>query len=176
MRVLLTILAITAAPLAGPASGQESGTARATVPSGAPILVPAGTMIDLVTSNALSSKKSVKGDLLYLKVAAPVLIAGVTAIPEGTVVVAQLTRADPRGAFGRSGKLDLTLLYAELPSGSVRVSGTLGARGKKGADDGAATALAFLTLPFIATGRSAEIPAGSEVSGRLDRDLWIAKR
>ena len=140
------------------------------------IIVPAGTVIDLVTTNAVSSKKSVKGDLLYLKVTAPVLIDGVTAIAAGTVVVAQLSDARERGAFGKSGKLDVKLLYAELPGGSLRVSGTLEARGKGDAGDGVATAAAFLFLPFVATGRSAEIPAGSEVSGRLDRDLWVERR
>lgn len=140
------------------------------------IRVPAGTIIDLVTTNAISSKKNVKGDLLYLQVASPVIVGDVTAIAPGTVVVAQLTRAEERNTFGRSGKLDVQLLYAELPGGPLRVSGLLLARGKKDAGDGAATALAFIALPFIATGRSAEIPAGTEVSGRLDRDLWIERR
>lgn len=174
MTHLRAALALAAAVFAAPVSSQEPAAVAAPVDKR--ILVPAGTVVDLVTTNALSSKKSVKGDLLYLKVAEPVLIGGVAAIPEGTVVVAQLTRADPRGALGRSGKLDLALLYAELPGGTVRMSGSLGVRGKKDAGDGAATALAFLALPFIATGRSAEIPAGSEVSGRLDRDLWVVPR
>ena len=92
------------------------------------------------------------------------------------MVVAQLSRAEARGAFGKSGKLEVQLLYAELPGGTVRIAGMLEAKGEAGADDAAATAAAFLLLPFIATGRSAEIPAGSEVLGRLDRDLWIDRR
>ena len=151
------------------------GTEPTSPPAGqaAPVRIAAGTLIDLVTRDSISTKKNVKGDLLYLKVAAPVVADGVTAIPVGTIVVAQLTRADKRGAFGKSGKLDVQLLYAELPGGPLRVSGMLEARGKRGADDGLATAALFCILPSVATGRSAEIPAGSEVSGRLDRDLWI---
>lgn len=144
--------------------------------SGLHIIVPAGTVIDLVTTNPVSSKKSAKGDLLYLKVAEPLTIEGATAIPAGTVVVAELTRAEQSGAFGRSGKLDVRLLYAELPGSIVRVSGAVRARGKSGADDAAATAAAFLVLPFVTTGRSAEIPAGSPVSARLDRSLLIERR
>ena len=140
------------------------------------ILVPADTIIELVTINAISSKKSVKGDLLYLKVAVPLIVKEAAVIPVDTVVVAQLSRAEARGAFGKSGKLEVQLLYAELPGGTVRIAGTLEAKGEAGADDAAATAAAFLLLPFIATGRSAEIPAGSEVLGRLDRDLWIDRR
>ena len=164
--------------LAAPASGQEGAAAGppASTAAESRTRIAAGTVIDLVTTNTISSKKSVKGDLLYLKVAAPLTVDGLTVIPVGTVVVAQLTRADPRGAFGKSGTLDVQLLYAELPGGTVRVSGALEARGKGGADDAAATAAAFLVLPFIKTGRSAEIPAGSEVSARLDRDLWIERR
>lgn len=176
MRLRLAVAAAVALN-ASPAIGQDAVVAPP-VPDAATrqLLVPAGTMIDLVTSSALSSKKNVKGDLLYLKVATPVIADGIVAIPEGTVVVAQLSRAIDRGAFGRSGKLDVQLLYAELPSGPLRVSGTLGARGKSSADDAAATALSFLALPFIATGRSAEIPAGSAVAGRLDVDLRIERR
>lgn len=160
--------------LASPTSGTEPASPPAE--QAAPVRIAAGTLIDLITRDSISTKKNVKGDLLYLKVAAPVVVNGVTAIPVGTIVVAQLTRADPRGAFGKSGKLDVQLLYAELPGGPLRVNGMLEARGKRGADDGLATAAAFFLLPSVATGRSAEIPAGSEVSGRLDRDLLISER
>lgn len=151
---------------AAPASDQSAERIR----------VPAGTVIDLVTTNAISSKKSVKGDLLYLKVTTPLIVDGIAVIPVDTVVVGQLARAEKRGAFGKAGKLDIQLLYAELSGGAVRIGGSLEAKGKGGADDAAATAAAFLALPFIATGRSAEIPAGSEVSGRLDRDIWVDRR
>ncbi len=162
---------------ASAAFGQDDrGPAPVPAASEAPILVPAGTVIDLVTTNAVSSKKSVKGDLLYLKVTSPLVVDGIVAIPADSVVVGQLSQADPRGAFGKKGKLEVQLLYAELPGGTVRISGALEARGKGGADDAAATAAAFLFLPFVATGRSAEIPAGSEVSGRLDRNLLIDRR
>lgn len=173
MRTGCALLITIGLALAGPAAAEEPATAAVAL---ARLLVPSGTRIDLVTRDAISTKKNEKGDLLYLKVAAPVIVDGVTAIPADTVVVAQLTRAEKRGAFGRSGKLDVKLLYAELAGGPLRVSGTLEARGKKDGGDTAATAAAFLVLPFISTGRSAEIPAGSEVSARLDRDLWIDRR
>ncbi|WP_332819333.1 hypothetical protein [Sphingopyxis sp.] len=170
-RALLTAIGLA---LACPAVGNEPDEPAAGAASR--LLVPSGTLIALVTLDAISTKKNEKGDLLHLKVATPVIVGGVTVIPVDTVVVAQLTRAEKRGAFGRSGKLDVQLLYAELPGGPLRVSGTLEARGKKDGGDTAATAAAFLVLPFISTGRSAEIPAGSEVSGRLDRDLWVDRR
>ncbi|AJA07903.1 Putative secreted protein [Sphingopyxis fribergensis] len=173
MRAGAAFLAAIGLALACPAAADEPVT-PATAP--ARLLLPSGTLIELVTRDAISTRKNVKGDLIYLKVAAPVIVDGATAIPADTVVVAQLTRAEKRGAFGRSGKLDVQLLYAELPGGPLRVSGTIEARGKKDAGDTAATAAAFLALPFVATGRSAEIPAGAEVSGRLDRDVWIGRR
>lgn len=160
--------------LAYPAAGEEPVAAPAA--SASRLLVPSGTLIELVTRDAVSTKKNEKGDLLYLKVAVPVIVDGVIAIPADTVVVAQLTRAEKRGAFGRSGKLDVQLLYAELPGGPLRVSGMLEARGEKDGGDDAATAAAFLLLPFLSTGRSAEIPAGSAASARLDRDIWVDRR
>lgn len=177
MMWLRTTAACVGLVLASVASAQEASST--VMPSGmdeAAIVVPAGTVIDLVTTSAVSSKKSVKGDLLYLKVTAPLVVDGIVAIPADVTVVGQLSQANPRGAFGKKGKLAVQLLYAELPSETVRISGALEARGKSGADDAAATAAAFLLLPFVATGRSAEIPAGSPVSGRLDRDLRIDLR
>lgn len=168
-----TLLAAIGLSLVIPTLAQEPA---ATVAAPARLLIPSGTTIDLVTRDAVSTRKNEKGDLLYLTVATPVVIDGVIAIPAGTTVVAQLTRAEKRGAFGRSGKLDVQLLYTELPGSTLRVSGTLEARGKKDGGDTAATAAAFLTLPFVATGRSAEIPAGAEVTGRLDRDVGIDRR
>ncbi|MBW8295128.1 hypothetical protein [Sphingopyxis sp.] len=160
--------------LANPASSRDANNGLPiSGASESSILIPAGTIIDLVTTNTVSSKKSVKGDLLYLKVASPLIVDGIVAIPADTIVVGQLSQADQRGAFGKKGRLEVQFLYAELPGGTVRISGALEARGKGGADDAAATAAAFLLLPFVATGRSAEIPAGSQVSGRLDRDLFI---
>lgn len=172
MKTGRTLLIAAGLALAYPAAAEDPATA----PAPARVLVPSGTLIDLVTRDAISTKKNEKGDLLYLKVAAPVIVDGLTVIPADTIVVAQLTRAEKRGAFGRSGKLDVQLLYVELASGPLRVSGTIEARGKKDAGDAAATAAAFLALPFLPTGRSAEIPARAEVSGRLDRDLWIDRR
>ncbi len=173
MKIGLASLAVIGLAMACPVAA-ETPVAAAVAPSR--LLMPSGTLIDLVTRDAISTKKNEKGDLLYLKVTIPVVIEDVIAIPAGTIVVAQLTRAEKRGAFGRSGKLDVQLLYAELPGGPLRVSGTIEARGKKDAGDTAATAAAFLALPFIATGRSAEIPAGTEVAGRLDRDVWVDRR
>lgn len=175
MTVVRAAGACIALALAMPASGQGGAPPPAAVSgqSEARIRVPAGTVIDLVTTNPISSKKSVKGDLLYLKIAAPLIVEGIAVIPVDTVVVGQLSRAEERGAFGKAGKLEVQLLYAELPRGTVRISGAIEAKGKGGADDAAATAAAFLILPFVTTGRSAEIPAGSAVSGRLDQDLWI---
>lgn len=92
--VLLTALGLTLAC----AAAAEDPVTPAAVP--ARLLVPSGTLIDLVTRDAISTKKNEKGDLLYLKVTAPVIVDGVTAIPADTVVVAQLTRAEKRGAFG----------------------------------------------------------------------------
>lgn len=98
------------------------------------------------------------------------------AIPAEAVVVGQLSQADRCGAFGKKGKLEVQLLYAVLPGGPVRISGGIEARGKGGAADAVATAAAFRLLPFVATGRSAEIPAGPQVSGRLDREFRIDRR
>ncbi|ASK88358.1 hypothetical protein [Sphingorhabdus sp. SMR4y] len=115
----------------------------------------------------ISSKTSVKGGLFHLFTVEDLKIDGLVAIPQGTKVLAELTRAEKKGAFGKSGKLEARLLYAELKNGTVRLKGSIGNRGKGGTTETVLTALAIGTLAFVVTGRSAEIKAGTEMSGYL---------
>ena len=77
------LLAAAALALAFPAAGGEPAAANGTAVPAVRLLLPAGTRIDLVTRDAVSTKKNEKGDLLYLKVAAPVTVDGMVAIPDG---------------------------------------------------------------------------------------------
>lgn len=92
-------------------------------------------------------------------------------LPQGTPAVAELTLAEKKGWMGRAGKLAARMLYLDLPAGPVRLSGELGEAGQSNAE--VATVLsAFTGLGFI-TGKSAVIPAGTELVARLDREARI---
>lgn len=169
---LIVLAALLIAPLPAPlartvaAQGSEtSGDGRASV--------PVGSQIVLRTTAEISSKTSRKGDLVALEVSEDWQIGGVTLIPAGTPAVGELTQADQKGMMGRGGKLAARMLYLELPSGPVRISGKLIEAGRD--QTGLATVITGLTgglTPFI-TGKSAVIPAGTELIVVLDREASI---
>jgi hypothetical protein len=137
------------------------------------LTIPAGTEIPLVMGETISSKRNVKGGLFLLYTVEDLTIDGMVAIPKGTKVLAELTRAEKKGAFGRSGKLEARLLYAELENRTIRLTGSIGNRGQGGTTETVLTAIAVGTLAFIVTGKSAEIKAGTEMSGYLTSQTLI---
>jgi hypothetical protein len=135
----------------------------------ATITVPIGTEIPLVTSEALSSKTSVKGDFVPIETAADVRIEGQLLIPAGTKAIAQVVDAQAKGAMGMSGRLAIRPLYLRLGDSTVRLGGASSDKGSVTA--GAVIGMAFLTAGF--TGRSAVIPKGSKFSGYVEHAVEL---
>lgn len=135
------------------------------------ITIPAGSVIRMRTVEEISSKTARKGDLVKLEVAHDFKHDGVTAIRAGTPAVAELTLAEKKGWMGRSGKLEARMLYLDLPTGAVRISGKLGDDGQS--NEGVATVLSLFTGFGFVTGKSAVVPAGTEIATRLDRSARL---
>ncbi|SMQ69543.1 hypothetical protein SAMN06297468_1729 [Altererythrobacter xiamenensis] len=165
-------LALLAAPLCAQDTEASADTAEV-APVAVPhrIALPVGSDVPLRTLEEVSSKTARKGDLVRLEVAEDYVIDGRVVLPRGTPAVAELTLAEKKGWMGRAGKLAARMLYLDLPAGPVRLSGELGEAGQSNAE--VATVLsAFTGLGFI-TGKSAVIPAGTELVARLDREARI---
>lgn len=137
------------------------------------ITLPLGTEIPLQTEQELSSKTNAKGYIFELVVTQDVVRDGRVAIPKGSRAVGELSHVVAKGAFGRSGKLEARLLYLVVNDHTIRLGGRLGRRGEGGTTETVLTAVAVGTLAFIVTGKSAVIPAGTLLSGYLDRDAEI---
>lgn len=137
------------------------------------VTIPAGTEIPLVMGETISSKTNVKGGLFHLYTVEDLEIDGLVVIPKNSKVLAELTRAEKKGAFGKSGKLEARLLYVELENRSIRLTGSIGNRGEGGTTETILTAIAIGTLAFIVTGKSAEIKKGTELSGYLTSQTLV---
>ena len=111
-----------------------------------------------------------------MRVAEDVRTVDQIVIPKATEAVGELARAEAKGAFGASGKLEVHMLYIVLNGRPVRLSGVVGARGRNGTAGTVAVAIAAGTLAFVVTGKRAEIAAGTRVYAYLDRDLQIPDR
>ena len=176
----MLLAATTAAVFALPAAAQD---ATAPVPvqavrvAEAPAhVLPAGTEIPLKMSETVTTKGKGwdEGDQFTLTVAAPVMLGDYVVIPQGTRGVGRITWLTSRGAFGKSGKMDVGLEYLEMGGRRINIDGTYRQEG-----DGATLAtvggviLAGVFAGFI-TGKSGVIPKDRELMATLEADLPVA--
>lgn len=172
------ILAASAVLFAMPVYAQEAPLPVQAVkaPEQPAFVLPAGTEISLVMAQEVTTKGSgwEEGDQFNLTVASPVLLGDYVVIPKGTKGVGRITWLTSRGAFGKSGKMDIELEYLELGGRRINIDGTYRQEG-----DGATLAtvggviLAGVFAGFI-TGKSGIIPQGRELMATLEDDLPVA--
>lgn len=136
--------------------------------------LPMGTPLNLVTRTQVSTKDNKPGDRFYLEVAENVSYRGQIIIPAGAPAVAEVTRSDRNGHFGKKGKLDVRLLYVETPHGPVRLTGRAADEGKSGTLASFGTILFVSPLGFLIHGTSAYIPSGATVPAYLAQNLEFA--
>lgn len=176
MRTIL--LAATTALVAMPLAAQEAQLpvqAVRVAPQPATVL-PAGTEISLKMSQMVTTKGNgwEEGDQFGLTVAAPVMLGDYVVIPAGTKAIGRITWMTSRGAFGKSGKMDIELEHLEMGGRRINLDGTYRQEG-----DGATLAtvggviLAGVFAGFI-TGKSGTIPQGRELVATLEDDLPVA--
>lgn len=132
-----------------------------------------GTEVSLILLDQLSSKTSPKGTPFDLEVAEDVLKNGQLLIPAGTRAVGEVTYSNPKGAFGKSGKLEASIKYIIIDGKPVRMSGRLSAAGENGTTETVLTAVAVGMLAFPVTGKSATIPKGTWLRALLDKSVTI---
>lgn len=130
-------------------------------------------VIPLVLRQELSTRTNVKGDLFEMTLAKDISVDGRIAIPAGSLAVGEVTRCEPKGAFGRSGKIEARTLYVVLGDRMLRITGSIAARGKGAPAETVLTTIAAGTLSFVVTGRSAAIEAGAAVQTVLDHDVAL---
>lgn len=177
MRHYLTAGAIGALVICGVAQAQYSVHWPAPVAAtnaGQSYHLPMGTPIALVTRTQISSKSSKAGDRVYFDVAESIAFRGQVVVPVGAIAVGEVVRSDRNGHFGKKGKVDVRLLYAETPHGPVRLSGQTFDRGKSGVGPMAVAVVAVGVFGFLVHGTSATIPHGTAVTAYFAEPLRFA--
>jgi hypothetical protein len=143
--------------------------AQSSPPAPASVMLKAATPVRVITSAPLSSKTSAKGERVALEVAEDVIVEGKTLIAKGTAVIGEISDARVKAMLGQSGKLAVRPLYLRIGTQTVRLSGENGTKAKT--SGGAVVGLALVSPLF--TGRSAVIPAGTEIPASIERDVTI---
>jgi len=151
--------------------GGEAAAAAATAPpppeeKPQPIVVPAGTVLVVRTTQGLSSKTSQAGQPFSASLAQPVTVGGRTAIPEGSKVSGTVVTAKAKGKVKGEGQLDLKLTSISahdqtFPIETVVLSSTVKGKGKRtAATTGGGAAGGALIGGIAGGGKGAAIGAG----------------
>lgn len=154
------------------AASQGAGTVQAPVPprQADPVLA-AGTRVPMRTVEALSSRTARQGQRFGLEVTEAVLVDDLVVIPKGAPGIGEVRRVVEKGIFGKSGKLEVQVLFVTVGGSRIRLDGRTRDKGSSGAV-GVALGLPLVGISsaFI-SGTSARIPAGTAIEGFVYEDL-----
>jgi acetyltransferase-like isoleucine patch superfamily enzyme len=164
------------------------------------VTVPAGTSMSVVLQTSLTTKSTNTGDLFSARVAAPVVVNGKVAVPEGAAIHGHVVLAEQPGKASGRGKLQLAYDRIEFgghgydvdsrsqvyesKSGTAKdvaligggavlggvVGGIVGGSVGKGAAIGAATGTG---ASLMTRGPQLELGAGTTLHFTLDRDIAV---
>lgn len=192
----------TAPPTPAPTVAEAPKPAPVTPVAAAPIVVPAGTEIEVRTVSALSSKTSNVGDTFEATLEKPIQVAGKDVLPKGADVTGKVTKANPSGRLSGRAELWVALTNIRVAGktyalntdtagqqegsktgrgvvfigGGTGIGAAIGAAtgGGKGAAIGAAIGAVAGTAGAAMTGqRDIQFPAETVLRFRLENELKI---
>ncbi|WP_293781611.1 hypothetical protein [Sphingosinicella sp.] len=170
--------AIGAAVCAYPAIAQNVDTNAEPIALGAPqtSVLRAGTSVPLKTLVGLTTegKKLKVGHRFELEVAEAVSVDGQVVIPVGSPAVGEVTSVRNKGMWGKSGHIETRMLYVRANGRQIRLSGSIDDKGVTGTAGVVAAVVLVPVVGFFVTGTSAQIPAGSNITGFVQEDVPIA--
>lgn len=125
--------------------------------------LPANTEVLLSVNEDVSSKRVEVGDKFRLTVVHDVMSGSHVVIPRGTGAVGEVVWKTGKGAFGKSGKMEIELRYIELNGRSIPVTGKYRQEGEGNTVATVAGVVAVGVFAVFITGKSARIPQGREL-------------
>lgn len=153
--------AVLAVPVAAPASGATRN-------------LPANTEVLLSMNEELSTKKNEEGDTFYMTVVHNVVHDGYVVIPKGARATGEITWRTGKGAFGKSGKMEIELRYVEVGGKRIPLVGNFRQEGEGNTVATIGGVIAAGVFAAFITGKSGRIPAGRELSVRTKEELAFA--
>lgn len=140
------------------------------------VRVPAMTPVEFEFARALSSKTSKIDEMFPLRLAVPIVINGVIAVPAGASGEGQIVHAAKAGGAGKAGELIVTVRYLEhrgvrIPLRRFRMGGLgIGADRREGAL-GVSMVIPF--SGFLMRGGEKTIDAGALANAVVATDVEI---
>jgi hypothetical protein len=155
-------------PLAAPPPAQAETPAPGKV-------VPAGTIVTLELTEALSAAHAHSGDHFGLRLAEPIVIDDAIVVPAGLVGQGEVIDAKPANIGGRPGRLILAARYLErgdlrLNLQSFKIAGA-GGRDNSGLAVGASIAVGLVGV--LVPGGGVEYPSGARATAKIISDITV---
>lgn len=158
----------------------SSGTAVAQTAPPAPvatskaIVIPDGTELTVVTTEALSSKTVAENDPITLKVDEAVTIDNSVVIPKGAVVKGVVSEAKAAGRMGKGGKLNIRIESTTTIDGQkVPLRAAKGKEGNNNTGSTVAMVVLFGPLGLLRHGNDAAIKAGTALKVYTDAAVTV---
>lgn len=141
-------------------------------PSG---VLPAGTPVRFVTDSVIDSRTVQQGQRFTIIVAEDVSVGSTLVLPKGARAIGEVEAVSGKGMFGKSGSLVLRPLFVEWGGQRINLEGVTEQRGKEQVGGAAVTTALLGGFGLIITGKSATVPAGSPLNGRIRSDVTLVQ-
>jgi hypothetical protein len=134
-------------------------------PSGTEMVLPPNTELLVSMNEALTSKggKIEEGHTFRLSLTHDVKLGDYVVVPKGTPAVGEVTWLTGKGAFGKSGKMEIAIRYLDMNGRRVPLTGTFRQEGEGNTAATVAGVIAAGVFAGFITGKSATIPQGREL-------------
>lgn len=180
------VFSIVLASLATPAIAQNtvpvSAVAAQPVPmvvapvsAGPSYVLPANTVVTLAMNDTISTKGNHwnEGDNFDMTVTQDVRLGQYVIIPRGSHGAGRISWLTNKGAFGKSGKMEIDIEYVEVGGRRIPLSGHYRQEGEGNTVGTVAGVVAVGVFAGFVTGKSGVIPQGRELTAHTKEDLPI---
>ena len=136
--------------------------------------LPANTELLLSMNEDLTTKGIEEGHKFRLTLVTDVRMGDYIVIPKGTPAVGEVTWKTGKGAFGKSGKMEVALKYLDMNGRHVPIEGKYRQEGEGNTAATVAGVIAAGVFAGFITGKSAKIPQGRELKAFTTEALPVA--
>jgi hypothetical protein len=144
------------------------------VSAGTATALPANTELLLSMNDDLTTKGIEEGHKFRMTLVRDVMIGDYVVIPKGTPAVGEVTWKTGKGAFGKSGKMEVALRYLDMNGRHVPIEGKYRQEGEGNTAATVAGVIAAGVFAGFITGKSAKIPQGRELKAFTTETLPVA--
>ena len=142
----------------------------------ATLSLPANSEVLLRMNQTVTTKGRTwkEGDSFALTVVHDVVQDGFVVIPAGSRAMGRITWLTSKGAFGKSGKMDVEIEYVEVRGTRIALDGTYRQEGEGNTVATIGGVIAAGIFAGFITGRSGTIPQGRELMAHTERAVPLA--